>query len=31
LRFVSKHSFGVFAAYRLALGAIVLLTLASRG
>ena len=31
LRFVSKHSFGVFAAYRLVLGAIVLLTLAARG
>lgn len=30
LRFVSKHSFGVFAAYRLVLGAIVLLTLAAR-
>ena len=30
LRFVSKHSFGVFAAYRLVLGAIVLLTIASR-
>ena len=30
LRFVSKHSFGVFAAYRLVLGAVVLLTLAAR-
>ena len=31
LRFVSRHSFGVFAAYRLVLGAIVLVTLAARG
>lgn len=31
LRFVSKHSFGIFAAYRLVLGAIVLLTLVARG
>ena len=31
LRFVSRHSFGVFAAYRLVLGVIVLATLAARG
>lgn len=31
LKFVSKYSFGVFAAYRLVLGVIVLATLASRG
>ena len=31
LRFVSRHSFGVFAAYRLVLGVIVLVTLAARG
>jgi undecaprenyl-diphosphatase len=31
LRFIAKHSFGVFAAYRLVLGAIVLATLAARG
>lgn len=30
LRFVSRHSFGVFAAYRLVLGVIVLATLAAR-
>jgi undecaprenyl-diphosphatase len=31
LRFVSKHSFGIFAVYRVMLGAIVLVTLAIRG
>jgi undecaprenyl-diphosphatase len=31
LRYVSKHSFGVFAVYRLALGALILILLASRG
>ncbi len=31
LRFVSRYSFGVFAAYRLVLGVIVLATLAARG
>ena len=31
LRFVSRHSFGVFAAYRLVLGVIVLAVLAARG
>ena len=31
LRFVTRHSFGVFAAYRLVLGAIVLAVLAARG
>jgi undecaprenyl-diphosphatase len=31
LRFVSKHSFGIFAAYRLVIGAIVLVTLVVRG
>lgn len=31
LRFVSRYSFGVFAAYRLVLGAIVLATIAARG
>lgn len=31
LRFVSRYSFGVFAAYRLVLGVIVLVTLAARG
>ena len=31
LRYVSRHSFGVFAAYRLFLGAVVLLLLAARG
>ena len=31
LRYVARHSFGVFALYRLALGAVILLLLASRG
>jgi len=31
LRYVSRHSFGVFAVYRLALGALILILLASRG
>ena len=31
LRFLAKHGFGVFALYRLVLGAVVLFTLASRG
>jgi len=31
LRYVSRHSFGVFAVYRLALGALILALLASRG
>jgi undecaprenyl-diphosphatase len=31
LRYVSKHSFGVFAVYRVALGALILILLASRG
>lgn len=31
LRFVARYSFGIFAAYRVALGVIVLATLASRG
>jgi undecaprenyl-diphosphatase len=31
LRFVSKHSFGVFAVYRLVLGVIILVTLDVRG
>jgi undecaprenyl-diphosphatase len=31
LRYVSKHSFGVFALYRLALGALILTLLATRG
>jgi undecaprenyl-diphosphatase len=31
LRFVSRHSFGVFAAYRLVLGVVILATLALRG
>jgi undecaprenyl-diphosphatase len=31
LRYVSKHSFGVFAVYRVALGALILMLLASRG
>jgi undecaprenyl-diphosphatase len=31
LRYVSRHSFGVFAVYRLVLGAVVLILLASRG
>ena len=30
LRFISRHSFGVFAAYRLVLGVVILVTLASR-
>jgi undecaprenyl-diphosphatase len=31
LRYISRHSFGVFAVYRLALGALILTLLASRG
>jgi undecaprenyl-diphosphatase len=31
LRFVSRYSFGVFAAYRLVLGVVILMTLAARG
>ncbi|MDF2772179.1 MAG: hypothetical protein K0S86_1673 [Geminicoccaceae bacterium] len=31
LRYVARHSFGVFALYRLALGAVILVLLASRG
>ena len=31
LRFVTRHSFGIFAAYRLVLGVIILATLAARG
>ena len=31
LRYISKHSFGVFALYRLALGAVILTLLATRG
>jgi undecaprenyl-diphosphatase len=31
LRYLSRHSFGVFAVYRIALGAVVLWTLAARG
>lgn len=31
LRFVARHSYGVFAAYRLALGVFILATIASRG
>jgi undecaprenyl-diphosphatase len=31
LRYVSKHSFGIFAAYRLLLSAAVLITIAVRG
>jgi len=31
LRYVSRHSFGVFAVYRLALGALILVLLAARG
>ena len=31
LRYVSRHSFGVFALYRLALGALILALLATRG
>jgi undecaprenyl-diphosphatase len=31
LRYVSRHSFGVFAAYRFALGAVILVLLAARG
>ena len=31
LRYVSRHSFGVFAVYRLGLGALILILLANRG
>jgi undecaprenyl-diphosphatase len=31
LRYVSKHSFGVFAVYRVVLAAVVFATIASRG
>ena len=31
LRYISRHSFGVFALYRLALGALILTLLATRG
>jgi undecaprenyl-diphosphatase len=31
LRYVARHSFGVFAVYRLALGAVILVLLATRG
>jgi len=31
LRYISRHSFGVFAVYRLALGALILTLYATRG
>jgi undecaprenyl pyrophosphate phosphatase UppP len=31
LRYVARHSFGVFAAYRLVIGVVILATLAIRG